>query len=180
MVCTGNLCRSPMAEALMRHALERAGCSDIEVASSGTWAGSGHGATLEACTVLEGRGIDLTPHRSTPLSEEALRRADLVVAMTSVHLREIEGLVAGTRTKTLLMKEIAELKEPKLGDGASLEDRLDLVLRAKRPEYRRALDLDDPIGLPLFAYERCASDIETGVDRLVSLLCGATNPPDKT
>ncbi|MEA2433758.1 MAG: protein arginine phosphatase [Actinomycetota bacterium] len=172
MVCTGNLCRSPMAEALMRHALDQAGCGEIDVVSSGTWAGVGHGATREACTALEGRGIDLTSHRSTPLSGAALKEADLIVAMTSVHLREIEGLVPGTRRKTLLMKEISELKEPRFPEGASLAERLELVLSAKRPEYRRALDLDDPIGLPQFAYERCASEIETGVNKLVESLCG--------
>jgi protein-tyrosine-phosphatase len=161
-----------MAEALMRHALEEARCSDIEVISSGTWAGEGHSATPEACAVLENRGIDLTSHRSTPLSNDALHAADLIVAMTSVHLRELEGMLGGTRSKTLLMKEIAELKMPKVPAGATLNDRLDLVRRARRPEYRRDLDLDDPIGLPLFAYERCASEIETGVAKLVEILCG--------
>jgi protein-tyrosine phosphatase len=161
-----------MAEALMRHALEKAECESIEVASSGTWAGPGHAATSDAAAVLQGRGIDLTTHRSRALTNEELREADLIVAMTSVHLREIEGFVPGMRAKMLLMKEIAELKMPEIPEGATLEERVDLILRARRPEYRRELDLDDPIGLPIFAYERAASEIETGVDTLVKLLCG--------
>jgi protein-tyrosine-phosphatase len=161
-----------MAEALMRHAVERVGCDEIEVASTGTWAGAGHGATLEACSVLKGRGIDLESHRSTPISDAALDEADLIVAMTSVHLRELEELLPSSRDKTLLLKEIVELKPKSLPPETSMEERLHALLTARRPDYRRALDLDDPIGLPVFAYERCASDIERSVEKLVEFLCG--------
>jgi protein-tyrosine-phosphatase len=170
IVCTGNLCRSPMASAVLQSALSEKGCPGIEVASAGTWAGSGDHATSEACAVVAERGMDLTSHRSRPLDPDELRRADLVIAMTSVHLREIQSLDPGAAGKTLLLKELAELSfdQPPGGDP---ESRLRLVLAAKRPEWRRALDLDDPMGLPRASYERCLAEIERAVEVLTTALC---------
>lgn len=174
MVCTGNICRSPMAEAMLRHELERRGCSDIQVASAGTWAGYGHWATPEALEVLEARGIDHSAHRSRPVEPDELAEADLVVAMTSVHLRELRGLSEAVGTKLVLMKEIAEVE---MGESAGTPG-LDAFLAGRRPEPRRALDLDDPMGLPVFAYERAADEIATGVQRLAEILCPAGSPRD--
>jgi protein-tyrosine-phosphatase len=170
IVCTGNLCRSPMASAVLQHVLSERGCTGIEVASAGTWADSGHNATSEACAVVAERGMDLTPHRSRPLDRDELRRADLVIAMTSVHLREIESLDPESARKTLLLKELAELSfdEP---PGEDLPRRLQRVLAAKRPSWRRALDLDDPMGLPRASYERCLAEIEQAVEVLATALC---------
>jgi protein-tyrosine phosphatase len=108
-VCTGNLCRSPMAEALMRAELDRRGCDLVEVSSAGTWASTGSGATRYAVDVLTEQGIDLAGHRSRPLQVGDIGAADLVVAMTSVHLREIEQIDPGAREKTVLLKEIGEI-----------------------------------------------------------------------
>lgn len=174
MVCTGNICRSPMAEAILRHELERRGCSDIEVTSAGTWAGLGNPATPEALEVLGARGIDLDAHRSRPVDLEELAEADLVVAMTSVHLRELRQLSEAVGTKLVLMKEIAEMEPAQRAAGSPLE----ALLAGSRPEPRRALDLDDPMGLPVFAYERAAGEIAAGIQRLAEILCpgGAEGP----
>lgn len=171
MVCTGNICRSPMAEVMLRHELERRGCNDVEVASAGTWAGLGNPAMPEAVEALRGRGLDGSSHRSRPVELEELAEADLVVAMTSVHLRELKELSEAVGTKLVLMKEIAEM-EFESSDGADPSARLRAFLGGRRPEPRRALDLDDPMGLPQFAYERAAGEIATGVERLADLLCG--------
>lgn len=167
-VCTGNLCRSPMAEALLRRELESRGVDNVMIRSSGTWAGSGYPATDDAIAVLERRGIDLSPHRSCPLDVEQVERADLVVVMTSVHEREVLAIVPDAREKTVLMKELVEM-HPQFGH-ADPPGRLRALLAATRPERRRSLDLDDPMGLPIGSYERCATELEAGIEVLAKLL----------
>ena len=171
MVCTGNICRSPMAEALLSQKLAQRGCTDIEVASAGTWADPGRHATPEALQVLAERGIPFEHHRARPVEMQELAEADLVIAMTSVHVRELKAMADEVGTKLLLMKEIVEME---VGDGQLDEpgSRLANLLEGKRPQPRRALDVDDPMGLPVGAYQRAAGEIEAGVDRLVDLLCG--------
>ncbi len=169
-VCTGNLCRSPMAEALLRSELERRGCDGIEVSSAGTWADFGHAATSEARAAVSARGADLSGHRSRPVMEQELAAADVVVAMTSVHLREIEELVPEAMGKVVLLKELAEIQAGP-GSGTSA-DRLRAFLAGTRPAPRRDLDVDDPIGLPFGAYERCCNELEAGVAVLADVLCG--------
>lgn len=171
MVCTGNICRSPMAEVLLRDALERCGADDVEVMSAGTWAGQGSPATAEAVEVMRKRDIDLRGHRSQPLTADLLRRADLVIAMTSVHAREIRQFDPAALDKTLLMKELVEIEFDAPAADALRDVRLAALLGGKRPEPRRALDLDDPMGLPVGAYERTAEYIDAGVGRLVQILC---------
>jgi protein-tyrosine-phosphatase len=159
-----------MASAVLQRVLAERSCAGIEVASAGTWAVSGDHATSEACAVVAERGMDLARHRSRPLDPDELRRADLVIAMTSVHLREIQSLDPESAGKTLLLKELAELSfdEP---PGGELETRLQSVLAAKRPQWRRALDLDDPMGLPRASYERCLAEIEKAAEVLATALC---------
>lgn len=159
-----------MAEALMRDAVERGGC-DIEVASAGTWAYYGNTATVEAVEVLRDRGIDLSGHQSRAVDPKELKAADLIVGMTSVHRREILEVAPEVATKLILMKELVEIAlEGDLPDGS--EARLERLLGAKRPTWRRALDLDDPIGKPIGAYEKTVAQIEMGVEVLVTTLCG--------
>jgi protein-tyrosine phosphatase len=170
-VCTGNLCRSPMAEGLFRAALERRRCSEVEVASSGTWAYEGSAPTPEAAKVAADLGADISLHKSRPLTADEVEDADLVVAMTSVHLKEISDICPGARGKVFLMKELREIQpRPALGGGVA-------ALRAgQRPSWRRALDLDDPIGLPLSAYQRCAGEIHEATELLANVLCGPPPP----
>ena len=172
-VCTGNLCRSPMAEAVLRHSLKARECADIEVASTGTWAGPGHRATRDAISVLADRGIDLDVHRSRALDPREIANADLVVVMTSVHMTEVLDAATEAASKLLLLKEIPELavEPPSPGDGP--RDRVQVLLQAARPKRRRDLDLNDPIGLGVNAYFRCVREIETGVEALLDIVCAA-------
>jgi protein-tyrosine-phosphatase len=171
MVCTGNICRSPMAEVMLQAEVARRGCDEIEVASAGTWAGFGNPAQPEAREVMVARGIELESHRSRPIDPQELADADLVVAMTSDHARELKQLSDEVGTKMVLMKEFVEMEVDDCPSSA-LDDRLKTLLAGQRPASRRALDLDDPMGLPVFAYERAAKEIEAGVQRLADLLCG--------
>lgn len=173
MVCTGNLCRSPMAEAVFRHAVATRGC-DIEVASSGTWAYYGNPATDEAVEVLRQKGIDLSGHQSRALDPQELKQADLIVGMTSVHRREILQVAPEVEPKLVLMKELVEVAIEGDLPGSSI-GRLERLLGASRPKWRRALDLDDPMGKPINAYEQTVTHIEMGVEVLVNALCGS--PP---
>ncbi len=164
-MCTGNICRSPMGEALLRHELGVRGCDGVEVSSCGTWASAAQAATAHAVSVLGGRGIDLAPHRSRALDAAEMEDADLVLAMTSVHVREIEEMAPAALPRVRLMKELVELDLP---PGAGLE----ALLATTRPAPRRDLDVDDPMGLLPRSYERAAGEIEAGVKVLADVLCG--------
>jgi protein-tyrosine phosphatase len=179
MVCTGNICRSPMAEAMFRAELDRRGCTGVEVSSAGTWAGFGNPAQPEALEALRSRGIDHRDHRSRPIDPQELADTDLIVAMTSVHLRELRQLADRIETKLVLMKELVEM-EIEESSASDTSARLRSLLSARRPEPRRALDLDDPMGLPVFAYERAAGEIQLGVRRLAEVLCGGPGSEDST
>ena len=152
-----------MAEHLLRHRASEVGWDDLETSSAGTWATDGSPATDEACEVLAGAGVQGGgEHRSRTLTPEMVEDADVVVAMTSVHLREIDSVAPGSKNKVFLMKEIAELGDP----GRGVEE----LLAAARPEWRRALDLDDPMGFGIGTYRSCFRDITGGVEGLVTWL----------
>ncbi len=83
-VCTGNTCRSPMAAALWRK-------MGGEAASAGLSAPSGAPASDNALEVMAAEGIDLSPHRSRPVTEDLVLRADLVYGMTEAHALRLQA-----------------------------------------------------------------------------------------
>lgn len=85
-VCTGNTCRSPMAAALLRRELDKAGRPDIRVESAGL-AADGSPATPQAVAVMAEWGVDISAHRSRPVTAELLQNADRVLVMTPAHQR---------------------------------------------------------------------------------------------
>src|SRR5690606_1974306 len=90
VVCTGNVCRSPMAEGILRDLLENEGLGDqVEVRSAGTWAVSGSPASENAVRVSADLGVDIEEHRSTPLSHALIHGANLILTMEPGHLEEI-------------------------------------------------------------------------------------------
>ena len=100
-VCTGNTCRSPMAEALMRAALKRRGVT-ATVLSAGLSVG-GEAAAEHAVTVMAELGLDITRHRSRPLTREMMAAADYIVVMTAEHRRLL--LSAGVPEEKILLPQ---------------------------------------------------------------------------
>ncbi|HET7233355.1 MAG TPA: low molecular weight protein arginine phosphatase [Longimicrobium sp.] len=100
-VCTGNTCRSPLAEAIARAEIERRGWKNVEVLSAGLSAAEGRPASSEAVAVARRAGIALEGHRSRQLRPEMVEWADLVLGMGSGHVIALDRLGAGDRAATL-------------------------------------------------------------------------------
>ena len=100
-VCTGNTCRSPMAEAIARKRVEERGWAQVEVASAGVAAFPGSPASDGAVRAAEARGLDLSAHESKPLTSHLADGADLILTMTSSHLMRVVELGAGERAAVI-------------------------------------------------------------------------------
>lgn len=102
VVCAGNLCRSPLAEALVRARLAQTG-PDLEVASAGLIAAVGEPADGLMCLVAQAHGLDLSLHQSRPLDPELLRWADLVLVMEEGQRRQLVQWAPGLAGKVRLL-----------------------------------------------------------------------------
>jgi protein-tyrosine phosphatase len=111
VVCTGNTCRSAMAEALLQRMLDEAGVP-AEVRSAGTSAVEGAPAHAHAREVAAERGLDLSHHASRPLDEDLMRWADTVLCMTRSHVRHALAL-----DSTADVRLVSELGGPGVGEG---------------------------------------------------------------
>src|SRR5690606_29213813 len=86
-LCTGNTCRSPMAQGLLENFLETSGIKHIDVKTAGVLTIPGLLPTQEAVQVMDSIDIDIRRHRSAPLTPEMLRKADIVLGMTPFHVQ---------------------------------------------------------------------------------------------
>ena len=134
-VCSGNTCRSPMAEALLRQALAAAGAADIEVESAGVAAQEGAPLSEGAYLVLLERGLDLSEHRARLLTPRLVQQADVILTMGRQQLGKVRELGAGARGYLLgeyagRLPEAAEVSDPY---GASLDQ--------YRETYRQLSDM---------------------------------------
>lgn len=115
LVCTANICRSPMAEALLRARLGEAAV-DWRIESAGTWALDGEQAAPRAIKVLKARGIDLTEHRSRVVNPNMLNQARLVLVMEKGHKEALQVEFPRYASKVFLLREmvgeIADIKDP--------------------------------------------------------------------
>ena len=91
-VCTGNTCRSPLAEAIARHAVRQRGIADLSVGSAGISAWEGASASDGSLLVALEQGLDLAPHRARMLSPALIDAADLILTMGPVHLEQVQAL----------------------------------------------------------------------------------------
>lgn len=103
-VCTGNTCRSPMAEMMLRKKAAAKGCN-LEVRSAGLSAFNGAGASKAAIRVMEEKGIDHRSHRSRPISAEEVTWADLIFTMTSAHRQLLVQSFPEAADKLYTLKE---------------------------------------------------------------------------
>jgi len=142
-VCSGNICRSPMAEALLRAGLPTEG--GWRASSAGIFAVPGLPASPEAVLALAEIGLDLGAHRSRALSAAMIAEATLVVPMTATHRDFLLGLQPAARDKVFLLRSF------------------------DRAVAGRA-DLDDPIGGSLETYRRCRDAIRACLPGLLAFM----------
>ncbi len=100
-VCTGNTCRSPLAEAIARKVAIERGLADVDVASAGTSAWDGAAASDGALLVGMERRLDLGSHRSQQLTRALVESSDLIFTMGPHHLERVEALGAGDKAYLL-------------------------------------------------------------------------------
>jgi len=142
LVCTGNTCRSPMAEALFlkllqenSHELEH----EIEIGSAGLYTVNNQPASEEAIIIMEREGLDITGHRSRVLDVTMIDEADLVLTMGSSHRDEIRERFPDCEQRVYTLGEYAGFK---------------------------GLDINDPIGGGFDAYQKCARQLKEILPRV--------------
>lgn len=103
IVCTGNICRSPMGEGVLRHRLAQENLSHIRINSAGTSGWDNRKPTSEAIQACSEIGIDISSLRSSPISEQMIRSTDLIVAMERYHVNEMVNFFNAPAEKLFLL-----------------------------------------------------------------------------
>lgn len=149
LVCTGNSCRSIMAEGLLKKALKDLGKNNIEVTSAGVNAIDGIAPTRETIEAMKKEGIDVSGFRSKRLTDKDIYDADLILVMAVHHIADIVKSSPEAAPKIHLLKRFG-LSE----DEHTSED----------------MDISDPIGMPSDFYECTMDSIKQEVERIARLL----------
>ncbi|MGH9041744.1 MAG: hypothetical protein ACRDZ3_16115 [Acidimicrobiia bacterium] len=175
VVCTGNICRSPVGAVLLAARLEELGVS-AHVHSAG-FASPGRPVPDHGLAVMAARGFDTSSHRSRRLSAELARPADLIVAMAGEHVAEIHDLHPDLWARTFTLKELVRRGE-QLGPRRAGEDLGGYVARLHAGRSFPGTngwsdDVDDPYGGPRSVYEHAAAEIDDLTNRLARLLAGS-------
>jgi glycine hydroxymethyltransferase len=143
-LCTGNVCRSPMAEALFRHAMR--GRGNFRVLSAGLGATDGQPPSPHSVTAMRELGIDISGQRSRALTVDLVRAADFIFGMTHGHVDTVALLYPPAAEKTFLLREFDETLE----------------------FYEK--DISDPIGGSYQIYLECRDQIEQGIATLLKFM----------
>ena len=145
-VCTGNSCRSVMAEGLLRDYLERQERTDVQVLSAGTNTMDGIGPTLETVEVMWEQGIDVSHHVGQQITPELVEKADAIFCMEAYHCETLLDGNPEAAPKVHLLKTF--LNKVKVNDP----------------------DIPDPIGCSKKVYEMVMQTIKEGVGRVAAWL----------
>ncbi len=143
-ICTGNVCRSPMAEALFRRAVS--GRGEFRVLSAGLGALDGQPPSPYSVRAMGELGVDISAQRSRMLTVDLVREADLILGMTHSHVDTVALLYPPAAEKTFLLREFDETLEP----------------------YEK--DISDPIGSSYPVYVECRDQIEQGIVSLLKFM----------
>lgn len=142
-VCTGNTCRSPMAEHLLKEKLKKMNIEDIEVESAGLSAFFPQKASKNAILVMNEIGIDISSHVSRLINEEMIKESTLILTMERYHKEVITKMYPGVMDKVFTLKEYV------------LDD-------------KKELDVVDPYGGDIEEYRRCRDELSFLLDKLLS------------
>ncbi|RJQ68196.1 MAG: low molecular weight phosphotyrosine protein phosphatase [Desulfobacteraceae bacterium] len=144
MVCTGNICRSPMAAGLLRHLMPPKLQNRISVSSGGTNAIHGHQAAPMAVEAMSRLGIDISHHRARQLDRDMVRRAGFILTMEQYHLNVVRRMLRWSKSHAKLLTDF----------GPALE----------------GSEVEDPYGGPLESYLLCIEIMRPCIVALVEEL----------
>ena len=174
VLCTGNICRSPMAEALLRERLRARGIT-ATVSSAGITF-DGRAATDEAIRAASTYGVDISEHRSRLMDAAMVHRANLVIGMERLHAREAIVLGDSLLPRCYTLKELVRRGE---AVGARRQDESIEAWLSRANAGRRPMELlgeseDDDVADPYLGspkvYAACIAEIDDLVERLVNLM----------
>ena len=143
-VCTGNVCRSPMAEGIFRHTTR--GRGDFQVYSAGIGAVDGQPPTPHAVMAMLEVGMDISDQRSRALTADLVRQADFILCMTHSHVDSIHWMYPWAAEKTFVLREFDDTLE----------------------QFEK--DISDPIGSSFDVYEDCRDQIHQGIGSLLKFM----------
>jgi protein-tyrosine-phosphatase len=145
IICTANICRSPVAAALLRDRLRQRGLTNWTVGSAGTWAMVARRASRYSIEVAKRGGLDISEHRANMVEETHMNHADLILTMEVGHAEALRAEFPRQAHKVHMLAEMVG----------------------------RTYNIADPYGGPLEEYERMydglAEVIDNGLDRIIAL-----------
>jgi protein-tyrosine phosphatase len=179
-VCTGNICRSPTAEALARRELERYPGAPIRLSSAGSHALAGNPGASRWRVAAATRGASLERHFARELTRRRVRAADLILCMAAEHRPFVLSYDRSATHRTFLLATFA-----RVASQWGWQARSPAELVALAAEHARELDgddIDDPLGHPAQAYAACAERLDSLVTPVIAALvktmpAGVTGAP---
>lgn len=178
-VCTGNTCRSPMAEQMFRQLAQKADLA-VQVSSAGVSAKSGETMNSKAIEAIKSLGYQTKSHRAKALTKRIVEQADLVITMTKSQSESVQRISPTASRYTYSLGEISNLAADLLGpaettvkasknpSGSRIEQLAHL--RDAQTNSKQFLDVDDPFGKSPEVYRESAKQIESGLKNLVGWL----------
>ena len=179
-VCTGNICRSPTAEALARRELARYPGVPLEVSSAGSHALEGNPAASRSMLAASTRGASLERHFARELTRRRVRSAGLILCMAAEHRPFVLSYDRSAANRTFLLATFARVAgqwDWLAGSPAEL-----VALAAEHARELDGDDIDDPLGHPTEAYAACAERLDGLVTPVIGALIkalpvGSAGPP---
>jgi protein-tyrosine phosphatase len=171
-VCTGNICRSPTAEALARRELARYPGVPLEVSSAGSHALEGNPAASRSMLAASTRGANLERHFARELTRRRVRSAGLILCMAAEHRPFVLSYDRSAASRTFLLASFARVAsqwEWLAGSPAEL-----VALAAEHARELDGDDIDDPLGHPAEAYAACAERLDGLVTPVIAALVKTT------
>jgi protein-tyrosine-phosphatase len=149
IVCTANICRSPMGEAILKQLVAaRSDAGEWRIESAGTWALHGSSPAPLSQLVMQTRGLDISHHQSQPVTEELIQQFDLVLTMESNHKEGLQLVFKDHADRIFMLSEMVGQRE----------------------------DISDPIGGELEDYHDTADRLEKilsqGLERIIQVVKG--------
>lgn len=145
VICTANICRSPLVEAFIQSELKKFGFDDWAVSSAGTWAAEVRPAARMSRQIARERGLDIEAHRARMVSDDILQTSDLVLCMTESHKEAIAFEFAAHQEKVYLLSELVgkryDIGDPYGGPDAGYYEMADETERLVRKGMVRLVEL---------------------------------------